>query len=101
MDQYPGIFNQSLYREGYITTANRVDPLKLNKDFTFNSSGILCNADKFIPYTEDGFKDLYITPSCQSITGRKISGVELWEHLHRDMGFKGREYISEDYLKNG
>ena len=22
MDQYPGIFNQSLYREGYITTAN-------------------------------------------------------------------------------
>ena len=101
MDQYPGIFSQSLHREDYITIANRVDPFKLNKDFTFNSSGILCNGDKLIPWTKDGFDDLYDTPSCQSKTGRKISGGGLWEHLHRDMGFKGREYISEDYLKNG
>ena len=90
MDKHPEMFAQRLYRE---------DPLKLNKDFTFNSSGIPCDSDKFILWTKEGLFHLQNNvPSCQSKTGRKISGFDLWTLLLRDMGFKGRKHIPADYL---
>ena len=87
MDKYPEIFAQSLYRE---------DPLKLNKDFMFNSSGIQCNGDKLIPWTWKQLYDIRIPLPCQSKTGRNISITEL---LIRDMGFKGRKHILENSPK--
>ena len=91
MDKYPGIFNQSLYSE---------EPLKLNKDFNFTSSGIPCKDDKVIPWTEEGLDDLFFnTPSCHSKNGRKLSGETLCKLLLRDIGFRGRKHIPEDYLK--
>ena len=90
MDKYPGIFNQSLYSE---------EPLKLNKDFNFTSSGIPCKDDKVIPWTWKGLKDLSKTPSCHSKNGRKLSGNTLWKLLLRDIGFRGRKHIPKDYLK--
>ena len=91
MDKYPDeIFSQNIFNE---------EPLKLNKDFTFNSSGILCTDDKLIPWTEEGLNDLTSTTSCQSKTRRKVSGLSLRTFLIRDMGFRGRHYIPESYYK--
>ena len=91
MDKYPGIFTKSLYSE---------EPLKLNKDFTFNSSGIPCKDGNLIPWTEEGLDDLrYNTPSCHSKDGRKFSGITLLTLILRDIGFRGRKHIPEDYLK--
>ena len=90
MDKYPGIFTKSLYSE---------EPLKLNKDFNFNSSGIPCKYDKVIPWTEEGFFDLYNGPSCHSKNGRKLGGETLFTLLVRDIGFRGRKHIPEFYLK--
>ena len=90
MDKYPGIFTKSLYSE---------EPLKLNKDFNFTSSGIPCKDDKVIPWTWKGLEDLWSTPSCHSKNGRKFSGKTLWTILLRDFGFRGRKHIPEDELK--
>ena len=89
MDKYPEIFDKSLYGE---------DSLKLNKDFTFNSNGIPCNGDKFIPWTMVGLMDLRGIRSCQSKTGRKITGFQLWELLLRDVGFRERKRIPDVHL---
>ena len=91
MDKYPGIFTKSLYSE---------EPLKLNKDFNFTSSGIPCKDDKLIPWTFKGLTDLrYNTPSCHSKNGRKLSGRTLRTILLRDIGFRGRKHIPEDEVK--
>ena len=90
MDKYPGIFTQSLYKE---------EPFKLNKDFTFNSSGILCNVDNLVPWTQRGIDFLRNTPSCQTKTRKKVGGNSLWELLLRDMGFRERKHIPERNFK--
>ena len=93
MDKYyqdDEIFTKSLYSE---------EPLKLNKDFNFNISGILCTNDKMIPWTSKGFYDLRRTPSCHSKNGRKLSGNTLHTLLLRDIGFRGRKHIPENRLK--
>ena len=93
MDKYDPddeIFTKSLYSE---------EPLKLNKDFNFNISGIFCTNDKLIDWTEEGFDDLRRTPSCHSKNGRKLSGDTLDTLLLRDIGFRGRKHIPEDELK--
>ena len=93
MDKYyqdDEIFTKSLYSE---------EPLKLNKDFNFNISGIFCTNDKLIDWTEEGFDDLYNTPSCHSKNGRKLSGSTLAILLIRENGFRGRKHIPEDWLK--
>ena len=94
MDKYyqdDEIFTKSLYSE---------EPLKLNKDFNFNISGIFCTNDKLIPWTSKGLNDLrFNTPSCHSKNGRKLSGNTLWKLLLRDIGFRGRKHIPKDYPK--
>ena len=91
MDKYPGIFTKSLYSE---------EPLKLNKDFNFNISGFFCTNDNFIQWTKEEFENLrYYTPSCHSKNGRKLSGITLRNLILRDIGFRGRKHIPEDYLK--
>ena len=94
MDKYnesDEIFTKSLYSE---------EPLKLNKDFNFTSSGIPCKDDNLIPWTEEGLDDLrFDIPSCHSKNGRKLNGGTLSTLLLRDIGFRGRKHIPEDELK--
>lgn len=92
MDKYnesDEIFTKSLYSE---------EPLKLNKDFNFTSSGIPCKDDKVIPWTREGLDDL-MGRTCHSKNGRKLSGNTLHTLLLRDIGFRGRKHIPEDELK--
>ena len=93
MDKYyqdDEIFTKSLYSE---------EPLKLNKDFNFNISGIFCTNDKLIEWTKEGLSDLRYITSCHSKNGRKLSGDTLHTLLLRDIGFRGRKHIPEDELK--
>ena len=91
MDKYyqdDEIFTKSLYSE---------EPLKLNKDFNFNISGIFCTNDNLIQWK--GFGDLRDIPSCHSKNGRTVSGDTLDTLLLRDIGFRGRKHIPEGWLK--
>ena len=91
MDKASDLFNQSLYKE---------EPLNLNKlQFNFNETHLQCQENHWIPWTEDGLTELYYTKSCHSNNGRILGGLVLRKLLIRDMGFKGRKFISEYFLK--
>lgn len=90
MDKYPDMFTQSLYKE---------EPLNLNKlQFNFTKTHLQCQENHWIPWTWDGFRELYST-KCHSNNRKRVSGQILWNLLIRDMGFKGRKFIPDDYLK--
>ena len=92
MGKASDLFNQSLYKE---------EPLNLNKlQFNFNETHLQCQENHWIPWTRHGMDELYSAKSCQSNNnGKKVGGLVLWNLLIRDMGFKGRKFISEDILK--
>ena len=90
MDKYPDIFlNQSLYIE---------EPLNLNKlQFEFNDTHLRCRENNWIPWTDDGLDELWLTKFCQS--WKEVRGQVLYTLLIRDMGFKGRHLIPVEYLR--
>ena len=91
MDKYPDMFNQSLYKE---------EPLNLNQlNFNFNETHLQCQENHWIPWTWDGLNKLIYTKSCYSNNRKRVSGLVLWNLLIRDMGFKGRKFIPDGYLK--
>ena len=91
MDKYPDMFNQSLYKE---------EPLNLNQlNLTFNETHFQCQENHWIPWTWGGLSELYDTKSCHSNNGRILGGLVLRNLLIRDVGFKGRNFIPDDYLK--
>ena len=91
MDKYPDLFNQSLYKE---------EPLNLNQlNLTYNDTHLQCQENHWIPWTRDGLRELYYTKSCYSNNRKRVSGLVLWKLLIRDMGFKGRKFIPDGYLK--
>ena len=91
MDKYPDMFNQSLYKE---------EPLNLNKlNFSFNDTHLQCQENHWIPWTRYGLNELWDTKLCKTNSGKKVSGLVLRNLLARDMGFKGRKFIPDNYLK--
>mgnify|MGYP001502857383 CR=1 FL=1 len=91
MDQKSELFAQSLYKE---------EALNLNKHpFDFNKMHLRCQENNWIPWNGLGLDELVYTKTCQSNSGKQVGGQVLLELLLRDMGFKGRDLIPEDYLK--
>ena len=91
MDKYPDMFTQSLYKE---------EPLNLNQlNLTFTKTHLQCQENHWIPWTRDGLIELYYTKSCYSNNRKRVSGLVLRNLLLRDMGFKGRKFIPDGYLK--
>ena len=92
MDKASDLFNQSLYKE---------EPLNLNKlQFNFTKTHLQCQENHWIPWTGYGLNELYTTTTlCYSNSGKRVSGFVLWKLLIRDMGFNGRNFIPDDYLK--
>ena len=90
MDQKSELFAQSLYKE---------EALNLNKHpFDFNKTHLRCQENNWIPWGY-GLDDLVLTKTCQSNSGKQVRGLVLHDLIIRDMGFKGRDLIPEDYLK--
>ena len=91
MDKASDLFNQSLYKE---------EPLNLNQlNLTYNDTHLQCQENHWIPWAGFGLDELELTKSCHSNNGRKVGGQVLWELLIRDMGFEGRKFIPDGYLK--
>ena len=91
MDKASDLFNQSLYKE---------EPLNLNQlNLTFNETHLQCQENHWIPWTWHELNKLYYTKSCYSNNRKRVSGLVLWKLLIRDMGFKGRKFIPDAYLK--
>ena len=91
MDKASDLFNQSLYKE---------EPLNLNQlNLTFNETHFQCQENHWISWTWDGMDELVSAKSCHSNNGKKVGGLVLWELLISDMGFKGRKFIPDDFLK--
>ena len=91
MDKASDLFNQSLYKE---------EPLNLNQlNLTFNETHFQCQENHWISWTWDGMDELIRAKSCHSNNGKKVGGLVLWELLISDMGFKGRKFIPDDFLK--
>ena len=91
MDQKSELFAQSLYKE---------EALNLNKHpFDFNKTHLRCQENNWIPWTWEELYILYYTETCQSNSGKQVRGLVLHDLIIRDMGFKGRDLIPEDYLK--
>ena len=91
MDKASDLFNQSLYKE---------EPLNLNQlNLTFTKTHLQCQENHWIPWTRYGLRELYYTKSCHSNSGKKVGGLVLRNLLIRDMGFKGRKFIPDRYLK--
>ena len=91
MDKASELFNQSLYKE---------EPLNLKKlNLTFNEPHFQCQENHWIPWTKYGLEKLWSTKICQPNSGKKVNGLVLGNLLIRDMGFKGRKFIPDGYLK--
>ena len=92
MDKASDLFNQSLYKE---------EPLNLNQlNFNFNETHLQCQENHWIPWTSyRRLHKLWNTKFCKTNSGKKVSGQVLGNLLIRDMGFKGRKFIPDGYLK--